>query len=316
MTTEWSSQRHTPTMTGTPGQHGHRIVVGVDGSAPSKVALAWGIEQAVRTGALVEAVIAWYWLPMPIQPIQDADFKGIAENLLAEAIRETPKYRPDVKVVPVVTRGDPARVLLDVSQGADLLVVGNRGKGGFREALLGSVSQYCVQHATCPVAVLRETSRLHDHERRIVVGVDGSRSSKTALRWAIRQASIAGMVVEAIVAWAIPAYYGYSLFAGGLQFADLAGLAGRMITEAIAKVGGTGAESKITSTVVHGDAAQVLVRASANAALLVLGNRGHSVLAEAMLGSVSQRCVHHAACPVVIVQDLPAVCPDVGNGRK
>jgi nucleotide-binding universal stress UspA family protein len=292
-------------MTGAPSEHEHRIVVGVDGSAPSKVALAWGIEQATRTGGLVEPVIAWYWFPMPIQPIQDADFKALAEDLLAEAIRETVKYPPDVKVVPAVTLGDPARVLLKASRGADLLVVGNRGRGGLREALLGSVSQYCVQHATCPVAVLREAYRLHDHERRIVVGVDGSRSSKAALRWAIRQASIADMVVEAIAAWSVPTYYGYSLFAGGMQSADLAGLARRMITKTIAEVGGTGAESKVTSSVIHGDAAQVLVHASARAALLVLGNRGHSVLAEALLGSVSQRCVHHAACPVVIVQDSP-----------
>lgn len=291
-------------MMGVPGEHGHRIVVGVDGSAPSKVALAWGIEQAARTGALVEAVIAWYWFPMPIQPMQDTDFKSLAEDVLTETIREAPKYPPDVKVVPVVTRGDPARVLLEVARGADLLVVGNRGKGGLREALLGSVSEYCVQHATCPVAVLREASCLRDHERRIIVGVDGSRSSKAALRWAIRQASIADMAVEAIAAWSVPVYYGYSLFADGLESADLAGLARRMITEVIAEVGGTGAEGKVTSRVIHGDAAQVLVHASVHAALLVLGNRGHSVLAEALLGSVSQRCVHHAACPVVVVQDL------------
>lgn len=292
-------------MTGAPSKRGHRIVVGVDGSASSKAALAWGIEQAARIGAVVEPVIAWYWFPMPIQPMQDTDFKGLAEDLLAEAIRETSTYPSDVKVVPVVTRGDPAHVLLNASRGADLLVVGNRGKGGLREALLGSVSQYCVQHATCPVAVLREASRPRDHERRIVVGVDGSRSSKAALRWATRQASMTGMDVEAIAAWSIPVYYGYSLFADGMPSADLAGLAQRMITEAITEVGGTGAESKVIATVIHGDAAEVLVHASARAALLVVGNRGHSVLAEALLGSVSQRCVHHAACPVVIVQDLP-----------
>jgi nucleotide-binding universal stress UspA family protein len=292
-------------MTGAPTEHRHRIVVGVDGSAPSKVALAWGIEQAARTGALVEPVIAWYRFPMPIQPIQDTDFKRLAEDLLADAIREAPKYPPDVKVVPVVTLGDPTRVLLKVSRGADLLVVGNRGTGGLREALLGSVSQYCVQHATCPVAVLREASRLHDGERRIVVGVDGSRSSKAALRWAVRQASIADMVVEAIAAWSIPAYYGYSLFAEGLQSGDLAGRARGMITEVVDELGEGDAESRISATVIHGDAAQVLVHASAHAALLVVGNRGHSVLAEALLGSVSQRCLHHAACPVVIVQDSP-----------
>lgn len=292
-------------MTGAPSRHGHRIVVGVDGSAPSKVALAWGIEQAARTGAQVQAVIAWYWFPMPIQPIQDADFKGLAEDLLTEAIRETVKCPPDVKIDSAVTLGDPSRVLLEASHGADMLVVGNRGKGGLREALLGSVSQYCVQHATCPVAVLREASHLHDHERRIVVGVDGSRSSKAALRWAIRQASITDMDVEAIAAWTIPTYYGYSLFADGVQADDIAGPARRMIIKTIDEVGGADAEGKITSAVIHGDAAQVLVDASARAALLVLGNRGHSVLAEALLGSVSQRCVHHATCPVVIVQDSP-----------
>jgi nucleotide-binding universal stress UspA family protein len=291
-------------MMGERGRGGHRIVVGVDGSAASKAALAWGIEQAGRTGAVVEPVVAWYWFPMPVQPVQDADLEALAEELLAEAIREAPRC-PDVRVDPVVTLGEPARVLLGASRGADLLVVGNRGKGGLRQALLGSVSQYCVQHATCPVAVLREGSRRHDHERPIIVGVDGSPSSRAALGWAIGQASITGMAVEAIAAWTIPAYYGYSLFAEEMQSADIAGLAARMIAEAIADAGGTAAGTKVTPAVIHGDAAGVLVHASARAALLVLGNRGHSVLAQALLGSVSQRCVHYAACPVVIVQNTP-----------
>jgi nucleotide-binding universal stress UspA family protein len=281
-------------------QHDRRIVVGVDGSVASKAALTWAIGQAIRTGAVVEPVIAYHWFPMPIQEV---DFKGLAERLLAEEVREARQNAPDVSVVSKVARGDPARVLLEASHGADLLVVGNRGKGGFAEALLGSVSQHCVQHSGCPVAVLRETPDPGGREPLIVVGVDGSPSSKAALRWAIRQATVTGMAIEAIIAWSIPSYYGYTLVADGIESADFAGIASGTIADAIEEVGGAGGHVSITPAVVHGDAAQVLVEASARAALLVVGNRGHRVLAEALLGSVSQRSVHHAACPVVVVRE-------------
>jgi nucleotide-binding universal stress UspA family protein len=146
------------TVTIQPGEHERRIVVGVDGSVPSKTALAWAIRQARLTGAAVDAVIAWE-VPLTVRtpwPLTwTTDFRGLAEHLLADVIAEVPGTAGQVEIRPKVMEGDPARVLLEAAAGADLLVVGHRGHGGLVEALLGSVSQQCVHHATCPVAVIR-----------------------------------------------------------------------------------------------------------------------------------------------------------------
>jgi nucleotide-binding universal stress UspA family protein len=130
-----------------------RIVVGVDGSPASKAALNWAIGQGACTGAVVEAVIAYYWFPMPVVNI---DFKGLATQVLEEAIFEASDPGTPVKIVPKIFQGSPAKVLLQEAADADLLVVGSRGHGLVGEALLGSVSHHCVQHAACPVVVVRE----------------------------------------------------------------------------------------------------------------------------------------------------------------
>jgi nucleotide-binding universal stress UspA family protein len=145
---------------------GSRIVAGVDGSSSSLSALRWAIRQARLTGAAVVAVIAWHnpasrggygW--ETAGPAQNYDFQEVAAKIVTEAISSTLEPASDVSVRTQVTEGHPAQVLLDASDAADLLVVGSRGHGGFAEALLGSVSQHCVQHASCPVAVIRG----HDH---------------------------------------------------------------------------------------------------------------------------------------------------------
>lgn len=137
------------------------IVVGVDGSAPSRAALAWALRQARLTGAAVDAVIAWhhptaYRYPLPIAPETTA--RELATRVLESAVDEVSHGLPGEQAVitPRVQEGNAAAVLLDAAAGADLLVVGSRGHGGFSAALLGSTSQNCVQHAPCPVVVIRD----------------------------------------------------------------------------------------------------------------------------------------------------------------
>jgi nucleotide-binding universal stress UspA family protein len=136
----------------------HRIVVGVDGSPSSCAALRWAVQQAALTGSAVDAVIAWHdpasyggygWL------IADTSYAEPAAKTLSDAVTSTLKDGSGVTVRQHVVEGNPARVLLDAAEGADLLVVGNRGHGGFAEMLLGSVSQHCVHHSPCPVVVIR-----------------------------------------------------------------------------------------------------------------------------------------------------------------
>jgi nucleotide-binding universal stress UspA family protein len=144
----------------TEPEAGRRIVVGVDGSAPSKAALAWAVRQARLTGAAVEAIIAWeypaaYGYTMPAAPEINYNYEEIAADVVASTIAEVCSQGEPVKISSRVVEGNAAQALLDTSAGAELLVVGSRGHGGFVEALLGSVGQHCVHHATCPVVVVR-----------------------------------------------------------------------------------------------------------------------------------------------------------------
>jgi nucleotide-binding universal stress UspA family protein len=141
---------------------GRRIVVGVDGSAPSRAALAWAARQARLTGATVEAIIAWqypatYGYTMPAAPEINYNYEEIAAKVIADTIAEVCGRGEPVTIISRVVEGNAAQVLLDASAGAELLVVGSRGHGGFLEALLGSVGQHCVHHATCPVVVIRDS---------------------------------------------------------------------------------------------------------------------------------------------------------------
>ncbi len=153
------------TGTGTAGtapdhrHHGRRIVVGVDGSESSKDALRWAAHQAVLTGDSLEAVITWeispnsYGVALPLP--SDYDPAAIAKQTLGETILDVLGESGGAHVFARVVEGSPARSLLDISKGADLLVLGSRGHGPFVGMLLGSVSEYCADHATCPVVVVR-----------------------------------------------------------------------------------------------------------------------------------------------------------------
>ncbi len=133
-------------------------MVGVDGSPPSLQALRWALRQAKATDASVEAVHAWQ-IPVAygtaVAVIPGENFAESARRALEESVDEVLAGRDDVQVERVAEQGLPAQVLIERSQGAELLVVGSRGRGGFKGLLLGSVSQHCVSHAHCPVVVLR-----------------------------------------------------------------------------------------------------------------------------------------------------------------
>ena len=132
-----------------------RIVVGVDGSEHSEGALRWALGQARLSGASVEAVTAWRF-PTTYSLatiVPDIDLEAEARHMLADALAKIVGDTPGVQVLQLVGEGPPAEVLLRAAKGADLLVVGSRGQGGFASAVLGSVSLACVLNAPCPVLV-------------------------------------------------------------------------------------------------------------------------------------------------------------------
>jgi nucleotide-binding universal stress UspA family protein len=154
---------------------------------------------------------------------------------------------------------------------------------------------------------IRDGEAMNEQEardRRIVVGVDGSESSRAALRWALRQAELTGSAVEAVIAWHFPVTAtGYAWVpVPAMDATDWEKLAARQIDEVIAEEVDPAAGVTVTTSVIEGNAAQVLLEAARRADLLVVGSRGHGGFAGTVLGSVSQHCAHQSPCPIVIIR--------------
>ncbi|MBQ1044156.1 universal stress protein [Micromonospora sp. C32] len=159
------------------------------------------------------------------------------------------------------------------------------------------------------------TDQAEEHDRRIVVGVDGSPGSRIALRWAVAQAELSDARVDVVGAWHDPAEYAFAYGWSPAVFEDvsIAAITEKMLVEAVADVASGGAPVQFTTHVVRGHPAQVLLDAADGAQLLVVGSRGHGAFAGMLLGSVTQHCVQHASCPVVIVPSTDRTVDEVGS---
>jgi nucleotide-binding universal stress UspA family protein len=181
------------------------IIVGMDGSAQSADALRWAATEADARGGDLVAVLVWDLFnqhhadgsrrfdPDYGHPAADAALATMVDGALgAEAARGVERRTVcDI----------PASGLLAAAEGADLLVVGARGHGGFQGLLLGSVSQQCLHHATGPIAVVHGVPAERVEGGRIVVGIDGSAASEAALRWALADAAARQAVLDVVHAW-------------------------------------------------------------------------------------------------------------------
>jgi nucleotide-binding universal stress UspA family protein len=141
---------------------GHRIVVGIDGSDASREALRWAATEAQARNVELHVVGVWSF-PMYLDPMGGAHpLPNLLERseererkIIDSEIESVLGTSPAISIVKTLRCGSTVPELLDASRGADLLVVGSRGRGGFMSALLGSTAMHCVQHATVPVAVVR-----------------------------------------------------------------------------------------------------------------------------------------------------------------
>ena len=137
------------------------IVVGVDGSPGSRKALAWAAAEAADHGAELLVLNVWEHTLLPPAGSVSVSERMVPEpsqttaDELLQVIKEELGENPPVPVKAHVRQGRPAKILIDESEGADLLVVGHRGHGGFAGLVLGSVSQHVAAYAQCPVAVAR-----------------------------------------------------------------------------------------------------------------------------------------------------------------
>ena len=148
------------------------IVVGIDDSKGAKAALRFALQEARLRQATLRVVHAWRFAyigatglesTLPIVGGELEDFRQGGVVVLDEMLREVFADTHGVVIERGLDEGTPAAVLVEESRGADLLVVGSRGHGGFAQLLLGSVSQQCAQHAFCPVVIVRGTAK-NGHE--------------------------------------------------------------------------------------------------------------------------------------------------------
>jgi nucleotide-binding universal stress UspA family protein len=147
-----------------------RIVVGVDGSAASKEALLWAAHEAQLTGASLEVVMAWE-TPFTsygrvIRVPSELDYAVEVEHRLNKTVHEvlggsydSELWAQSSKLKIIAVEGRPVPTLLDVARGADMLVIGSSGHGALVGMLLGSVSEQCIGHASCPVVVVRHSEK-------------------------------------------------------------------------------------------------------------------------------------------------------------
>ena len=282
-----------------------RIVVGIDGSPASKVALRWAADEAIVRGVGLEIINAWgshHLLSPDGGHIDRAPFELEGRAILDDAVASLSALTampPDVTAV--LAEDDAATALVRVAEDAALLVVGSRGRGGFAGLLLGSVSQRCVDHAPCPVAVITSTWEGTTHGR-VVVGVDGSDASYGALHWAIAEAARRGSRLDVVNAYGFhqyPSPYGpiVAVDPGQMETSSKAVL-NEMVDGAFGSSGPPVVELISTSLT----PAPALLESAKGADLLVVGSHGRGTFHGLLLGSVSEQCVHHAPCPVVVVR--------------
>lgn len=282
------------------------IVVGIDGSESAAHALQWAEHEAELHAWPVTAVLAWGYLNQhhvdgdefdPDYGVADARaaLHAYVQQALGDDLREGFHQR--------VVNELPAPALLEAAKQASLLVVGARGRGGFKGMLLGSVSQQCVHHAPCPIAVLRPTAKTHPDEGvvpRVVVGIDGSEASRSALQWAVEEARARRAALEVVHAWSTPFVAGYP-YVSAFDPDQFEAGARAAIETALEDIDTRGLAGPIERLTPLGRPAPVLIDASKGADLVVVGARGLGAFSGMLLGSVSHQLAQHAACPVIIV---------------
>ncbi|MET8135200.1 MULTISPECIES: universal stress protein [unclassified Streptomyces] len=287
------------------------LVVGVDGSEPGMRAVDWATDEAALRGLPLRLVYASLWERYEGAALAEGlgrSSEQIMADTVVEAAAERARRRDAaVRVTTEVVPDDAVGALLREGLNATALVLGSRGRGGIAERLLGSVSLTVAARAHCPVIVLRGS---HDNQardsryRRVVLGVGDPAHGSAAARFAFREAAERGVALEAVRAWRWPAHESvdHPLMAG-----EPARLHEQRAVEVLDKALSGAAEEypavDVRRRTVEGTARTVLLDASTEADLLVVGVRRHDSHGHIgmQLGRVAHAALHHAACPVAVV---------------
>ncbi|MET7964951.1 universal stress protein [Micromonospora zamorensis] len=282
------------------------VVVGVDGSEPALRAVRLAATEAARRQRPLRVVHGFIWplLHVPVSPAPDAPPGGglrhQAEELIEAAVAEAEATVPGLSISGEIIDGEAAAVLVGESPTAALIVLGDRGLGGFSALVVGSVAVQVAAYADCPVLVTRGEQR---PDEPVLVAVDGSAASRLAADFAAETAVSRGVPLVAMHAYRHPGSSG----PGDMQplvydEAELHGEQERMLAEWLAGLTEQYPTVRLTCRAVRGRPGAVLAEASRSAQLVVAGGQGRGEVSGLLLGSVSQSLLHHAHCPVAVVR--------------
>ena len=283
------------------------VVVGVDGSEGSFEALIWATHHAQRAklALLIVTVteIPAIYTPLgapalpPGSTFDDLERQGMDVN--ARAVADAEAFDLGIQVFGTAVIGTPVAALLEATKPGDMLVVSATSHHGRLTDLLGSVATGVVHRAHGPIVVVHGAVPHDAPLNRIVVGIDGWDESRIALEWACDTAALTSGMIEVVHAWEYP--YRTHESVPGAPREEMQRDAQALVDSMVNELSNDRRKFVTGKVVVEGAAAEVLIDASADADLLVVGSRGQGGLRSWLLGSVSRKVVHHASRPVAVI---------------
>jgi nucleotide-binding universal stress UspA family protein len=282
------------------------VVVGVDGTDEAARAASYGAWEAHRRRVPLRLVYADAPLRQlgPLMVIADDDHLWAQREFAAIEKRVTAEY-PALRVEMAVVPGSAAGVLVSESVRASLVVVGTQSTGGIVSHLVGSVAAQVAAYAEAPVVVLRGARQGDPGGFRgwpVVVGVDGSPESESAVAFAVEQAVARGTDVHAVYVWTVLGVHDQGAAAEPDVPSDDAAKAQRLLTEATSGWGERYPEVTIVRHAEHGlHPVTELIRIAEGAGLIVVGARGRGGFLGLRLGSTVDGLIRHAPVPVAVV---------------
>lgn len=284
------------------------VVVGADGSEHGSAALRWAAGTAVAYGLPLTVLYA--------RPDANAEptLVGEPSGVLADAVAVARAVQPDLEIRALQMPDSPVQSLLAAGENADVLVLGSRGVEGFRGLLLGSTAMHVAPYAQCPVVVVHsgmeggtpfeEVAGYPGNPGKVVLGYDGSSASNRAAAFAFRHAEAIGCGVVAVT---VEAGRGEPETEeidpeNATPGSDTSAFHSPVIVTAAAFP-----DVPVSFVAGSGRPAEVLLSEAAGAELLVVGSRGSGGFSGLVMGSVSQKVLAHADCPVAVLHSgIPA----------
>jgi len=289
------------------------VVVGVDGSTSALHAVRWAAREAERRHAPLRLVHACFLMPVrhPRQVAPPAEYHDAfleqGRHWLDEAAEAVRVTAADVGLSTDLRDGIAADVLVRESETAQLVVLGSRGLGGFRGLLAGSVSVALSAHAHCPVVVVHSPGGdgTPPENGPVVVGVDGSPLSDTAIEFAFAAAAGRGVPLVAVHSWLdVDISASWAGLPNTIDWEWVAAEETRRLDEVLAPWTEKFPNVAVRKIVERDRPERALLKAAAGAQLVVVGSRGRGALTGLGLGSVSQSLLHHAECPVAVARTV------------